>query len=381
VRKSIYSLFILVLLITSVVVFTESELSSAEIVENSWIPKASMQEARSGLGVAVVDGKIYAIGGLNSSHELVDNNEMYDPTTNTWTTLKSMPTPRARFGIAVCQNKIYVIGGEIGSRPTFSGLALAVSIVTGINEVYDPVTDTWETKKPMPTERVVLKANVLDGKIYCIGGAADSHSLQATEVYDPATDSWVTMEPMPNLQEEFASTVVDDKIFIISDKIQIFNPKSNQWTLGTPPPKPMFQGAAGATTGSMAPKRIYFIGGGSANQIYNPNDDSWSKGASLSTPRNNLAVAVLNDIIYAIGGWHIDSGTLAINEQYTPIGYDTLDPSSSPEPTPSLSPTPTSSAEAEPQSEPFPVVPIVTASVVTVFIGASLLVYFRKRKH
>ena len=375
-------MFILALLITSVVVFTESALSSAEMVENAWVPKASMQEARSGLGVAVVDGKIYAIGGLNSSHELVDTNEMYDPTTNTWTTLKSMPTPRARFGIAVCQNKIYVIGGEIGSRPTFSGLALAVSIVTGINEVYDPVTDTWETKKPMLTERVLLKANVVDGKIYCIGGAADSHSLQATEVYDPANDSWVTMEPMPNLQEEFASTVVDDKIFIISDKVQIFNPKTNQWTLGTPPPKPMYQGAAGATTGSIAPKRIYFIGGGSANQIYNPNDGSWSIGASMPTPRNSLAVAVLNDTVYAIGGWHIDSGTLAINEQYTPIGYGTLDPPLSPEPTPSLSPTPTPSAELEPQPEPFPIVPIAAASAASLaVVGLGLMLYFKKRKH
>ena len=189
------------------------------------------------------------------------------------------------------------------------------------------------------------------------------------------------MEPMPNLQEEFASTVVDDKIFIISDKVQIFNPKNNQWTLGTPPPTPMYQGAAGATTGSMAPKRIYFIGGGSANQIYNPIDDSWSIGASMPTPRNSLAVTVLDDTVYAIGGWHIDSGHLAINEQYTPLGYGTLEPSLSPEPTPSLSPTPTPSSEPEPQPEPFPVVPVATASIATVFVGASLLVYFKKRKH
>ena len=356
---------------------------SSNLVENSWVSKASMQEARSGLGVAVVNGKIYAIGGLDSSYNLVDTNEMYDPATNTWTTLKSMPTPRAKFGVAVCQDKIYVIGGEIGSRPSVGGLALAVSVVTGINEVYDPATDTWETKTSMPTARVVLKANVVDGKIYCIGGAYDSHFSKVTEVYDPVNDSWVTMEPTPNLQEEFASTVVDDKIFIISDKVQIFNPKNNQWTLGTPPPTPTYQGAAGATTGSMAPKRIYFIGGGSANQIYNPNDDSWSTGASMPTPRNSLAVAVLDDTVYAIGGWHVDSGHLAINELYTPIGYGTLDPSLSPEPTPSLSPTPTPSAEPEPQPEPFPtaLIAVVASIIIMAVVGVGLLVYFRKRKH
>lgn len=63
----------------------------------------------------------------------------------------------------------------------------------------------------------------------------------------------------------------------------------------------------------------------------------------------------------------------------------------SPEPTPSLSPSPspspssspqepTPSSEPEPQPEPFPVVPVATASIATVFVGASFLVYFKKRK-
>ena len=38
--------------------------SSEPIKENSWTPKSSMQVARSGLGVAVVNGRIYALGGV-----------------------------------------------------------------------------------------------------------------------------------------------------------------------------------------------------------------------------------------------------------------------------------------------------------------------------
>jgi hypothetical protein len=69
----------------------------------------------------------------------------------------------------------------------------------------------------------------------------------------------------------------------------------------------------------------------------------------------------------------------------TPTPSPTVTPS--PEPTPSLSPSPSPSPSSSPQEpipslepEPFPVVPVATASVATVFVCASFLVYFKKRK-
>ena len=78
--------------------------------EDSWTSLAPLQQARGGLGVAVVDGKIYAIGGSTArgpyrpdtfAGGYVGTNEMYDPETNTWTSKTPMPTPRAHFAI-VC---------------------------------------------------------------------------------------------------------------------------------------------------------------------------------------------------------------------------------------------------------------------------------------
>ena len=112
-----------------------------------------MPTARSGLGVAVVDGKIYTIGGDNGN--FLNTNEMYDPETDTWINKTSMPTPRAGFGIAVYQNKTFVFGGYgyiYGSVPGY----------IGTTEVYDPVTDTWETKTSIPTLRENFCANVVN---------------------------------------------------------------------------------------------------------------------------------------------------------------------------------------------------------------------------
>ena len=90
-----------------------------------------------------------------------------------------MPTPRDFFAITVYQNKIFCIGG--------SGNNGADNPPTGVNEVYNPATDSWETKASMPTPRDALQANVLNGIIYCIGGTAISGATGVNEVYDPTS--------------------------------------------------------------------------------------------------------------------------------------------------------------------------------------------------
>jgi hypothetical protein len=310
--------------------------------EDSWATKAPMQVARSALGVAAVNGKIYAIGGSNESGQApsmpgstvlgiehnVDTNEEYDPATDTWTFKKPMPTPRIDFAIAVYQNKIYCIGGytENGS--------------TGLNEVYDPTTDTWETKTSMPTARGWLEANVVCDKIYLIGGYADT---TLNEVYDPAADTWTTKTPSPKptaFTGGYASAVFDNKIYIIGglsqdhNLNQIYDTETDSWSYGTPPPSSVDGGAAVATTGELAPRRIYVLGAPAALKqgeertfvrVYDPQTDNWTFGVDVPTERYNFGVAVINDTIYAIGGHTCDFIGLfapsAANEQYTPIGY------------------------------------------------------------
>src|SRR3972149_11634017 len=123
-RKGVALLLVLVFLTASFVI-TAKPVSAA--TEDSWVSKAPMHVARSDLGVAVVNGKIYAIGGnaesgympnsegvnYKASGWIKDTNEEYDPETDTWTFKTPMPTPRCNFAIAAFENKIYCIGGVI----------------------------------------------------------------------------------------------------------------------------------------------------------------------------------------------------------------------------------------------------------------------------
>jgi N-acetylneuraminic acid mutarotase len=321
---------LIVFLVLCSLLVSLTNIEAVRAVEDSWETMAEMPTARSGLGVAVVDGKIYAIGGyldqISFSGHL-GTNEMYDPATDTWETKESMPTARNRFGIAVVQNKIYVIGGE-----TDEGY-------TGVNEVYDPLTDTWETRTPMPTVRADLSANVVDDKICLIGGTEIygygywPRTINVTEVYDPVTDSWATKTSIPTAVCGYASAVVDNKIYVIgsigwgepsSGINQIYNPETDTWALGSSMPNWFTERAASAaTTGVFAPKRIDILWD-DEHHVYDPENDSWSTATSMPTSRLSLGVAVVDDILYAIGGgFHAELGFTESNknEKYTPSGY------------------------------------------------------------
>jgi N-acetylneuraminic acid mutarotase len=145
---------------------------------NTWTTKTPMPTAREGLTSAVVNGKIYAIGGgpRNSSNNVVPTGtvEEYDPVTNAWATKASMPTAREGLISAVVNGKIYAIGG-------FNGTPLSTV------EVYDPVANTWSSisaNYSMPTPRNQFTSEVVNGIIYAIGGYGAT-SLSTVEAFTP----------------------------------------------------------------------------------------------------------------------------------------------------------------------------------------------------
>lgn len=359
-------LVLALIILTATSTITVKPASSAETKENSWAAKTSLPKTTGGLRTAVVNGKIYAIGDTVHYE--------YDPAADNWTAKKPMPTARQYFGIAVYQNKIYTIGGSWWDSDVGR-------IQSNANEVYDPLTDTWETMEPMPTNRSGLEANVVNGKIYLIGGrtVGPQHlTVALNEVYDPTANSWTTKKPIPIAVDQYASAVVDCKIYVIGGQAefhdplnigsnQIYDTETDTWSLGASLPTVVLDAAAGATTGAKAPKRIYVIGGTpdrsiegtNITQAYDPENDTWTFAASMPTARAWLAVAVADDMLYAIGGSPeaLMIPFLTTNEQYTPIGYE------------------------EPQQpEPFPVAPVLAAAATIAIACIAILVYLKKRR-
>jgi len=216
-----------------------SVLVASELVENSWSTKTAMNDPRSELGVVALDGKIYAISGAPlvdkqnvKGQGFVGTTECYDPVTDTWTTLKPMPTPRGNFIIVTCQGKIYCIGGANG---TIYPLGPPIRYPLDIVEVYDPVTDMWESKTSFTNLcKTGLQAQVVNKQIFIITLDGELY------LYNPLTDKWSTKTPLTNQEEPLQTHVVNEQLFVITQSaMYMYNPATDTWINKTNMPTAM----------------------------------------------------------------------------------------------------------------------------------------------
>jgi N-acetylneuraminic acid mutarotase len=328
----------------------------------TWVNRASMPTSRYRLGaIAAANGKIYAIGGWNGTAASNVAVEEYDPVTDTWVTRAPMPTGRSIFGIATVNGRIYVIGGCC--NPSHMNTV----------EEYDPATDTWRARAPMPTARGYVAAVAgSNGKIYAIGGSTGEQLqdfVNTVEEYDPVSDSWAARAPMPTTRRFLSATLGSDgRIYaiggynssaIMSTAVEAYDPATNTWTTRAAMPTARQDfGLVSAPNGN-----LYALGGYDGNDLavveeYNPATNTWATRQPLPANRIAFGSAVgLNRKIYVIGG-SSDLGASFLNSVIEGTLSDVPTPTPGPTVTPSatLSPIPTSTFAPTPTNTPLPTI-------------------------
>jgi N-acetylneuraminic acid mutarotase len=114
----------------------------------------------------VIAGRWY--GGVNRAEH-----EVYDIAAKAWTRAPDLPTARSGLGAAVIHGRIHVLGGEDLAGKVFSD-----------HEVFDPATGAWTAESPLPTARHGLLVTMESENLYVIGGGEAAGALTILNLSD-----------------------------------------------------------------------------------------------------------------------------------------------------------------------------------------------------
>ncbi len=215
--------------------------------EDAWSEAGEIPVGTHHAGLVRVDGKLYLVGGYRGNSFEPRSGEVwiYDPETGEWSEGAPMPTPRGGLAYAVLDGKIHTIGGTVADPDALDPDAHNPSdedASVGTHEVYDPATDAWERRAPMPTPRNHHGAGAVDGRIVVTAGrVGDRSRLTTTEVYDPEADAWSEAEPLPTGRSGVANAVLDGRYYVfggeafgdgdarVFDDAERFDPETGSW--------------------------------------------------------------------------------------------------------------------------------------------------------
>ena len=313
---------------------TLAAVTSTAQADPQWKMAAPLPIAIGEIEAATVNGKLYVLSGLNNQPGVVTpagHNWVYDPATNAWADRKPMPVPAHHIMVATLNDKIYVFGGFV-RPPAF----VAWQPINRAFE-YDPATDTWKELAPMPTPRGAGQAVEVNGKIYVIGGARsnkpgdegapippgspDQIVVGTVEEYDPATNQWRARSPMPTARNHFFAGAVDGRIYTIDgrigsvfvtksdtiDLVEAYDPATDHWALASRAPT-----TRGDVTGDEHNGLLYIAGGEFqdfqrkmtfwAVETFNPKTNTWSELPHMLVARHGFAAAFLGNKLHVVGG-------------------------------------------------------------------------------
>lgn len=146
---------------------------------NEWkvLTDLPLKASSSMAGVAVLDNKLYIIGGVQGPHkQVVDSCFCYSVNTNSWTNISRLSQPRFNFSLIGVEGRLYAIGGEYER------------IVMSSVEVYDVISARWEFAANLPQPATRPACTTAMNRIFvCLW-----KPLETTEIYEyiPRKDEW-----------------------------------------------------------------------------------------------------------------------------------------------------------------------------------------------
>lgn len=162
---------------------------------------------------AVLGGRVHMLGGWNYSNTAsasLASHSVFDLAAQSWTSAAPLATARNAAGAAVIDGRLFVVGGRSPGIRANDQQSLASL------EIYTPMADQWVTAAPMSTARGSLAVLALGGRLYALGGESTRGTVSdAVERYDPVTQTWSVLPAMPFRSHGLGAVAVGDAIYVM----------------------------------------------------------------------------------------------------------------------------------------------------------------------
>ncbi|WAQ96164.1 KELC-like protein, partial [Mya arenaria] len=158
-----------------------------DVHSGEWRLISPLSTRRSSVGVGVLNGFVYAVGGYDgSSRQCLSSVERYNPNDDTWC-------------VGVIDGVLYAVGGHDGP------------LVRNSVEMYNPDTNTWIQLADMHSCRRNAGVLANGGFIYVVGGDDGSSNLGSVECYDPKANIWTLLPSSMMTGRSYAGVTVIDR--------------------------------------------------------------------------------------------------------------------------------------------------------------------------
>lgn len=257
-------------------------------------------------------------------------------TVGTWSKAAFLPVIQSEWDGATIGDSLFVVGGEMKRMPQTDNTKPSDELW-----IYDGKGDEWTQGANMPAGRNHPAVVALDGMLYVFGGYewaccnAYPWKYGSTNAwqYNPKTNSWKTLAPLPRRMGAGMAAAFDGKIYVMAGTdtgefhsiaaVHEYDPVANTWRA-----RSSMKNAREHVRGAVVDSLIYAIGGHSkpgntkVNQAsveaYSPRSDKWYDKAAMPTPRGGIGVANLGGKIFVFGGEGADFKLFSQVDQYDP---------------------------------------------------------------
>jgi hypothetical protein len=290
--------------------------------QGRWTPRAPLPLPRTEMAWAVeYRGRVHLVGGYAEQRVDRPYHHAYDPAQDRWVTLPELPRGANHVGVVTVGSTLYTFGGFTEQNRTPHDGAYAFD------------GERWRSIRRLPEACGAIACCALGGVIHLLGGAIGSDHRRSIDwhvVYDPSSDRYTRRQPMPLGRDHTGVVAASGVIHLIGGRVDTFHtnsnlhhsydPRTDEWTMRAPIP------TARSGHGTVWYRdRIFVMGGEGTNRVYGQNEaydpatDRWEAYAPMLTPRHGMGAVVIGDAIYVAGGGPQMGGGVksAINEAFS----------------------------------------------------------------